>query len=65
MRRALVVLALASPLLLCGCASLFEGVYDERAEDECEELRNPDAYRACLNDLEDRQHQRRIEERPS
>ena len=65
MRRALVVLALASPLLLCGCASLFEGVYDERAEDECEELRNPDAYRACLNDLEDHQRQRRIDDRSS
>lgn len=65
MRRALVVLALALPLLLCGCASLFQGVYDERAEDECEELRNSDAYRACINDLEDRQHQRRIERRTS
>ncbi len=65
MRRALAVLALASPLLLCGCESVFEEAYDERAEDECEELRNYDAYRACLNDLEDRQRQRRIEDRTS
>ncbi len=65
MRRALAVLALASPLILCGCESVFEEVYDERAEDECEELRNPDAYRACLNDLEDHQRQRRIEDRTS
>jgi hypothetical protein len=28
-------------------------------------LRNPDAYRACLNDLEDHQRQRRIEDRTS
>ncbi|WP_306017200.1 hypothetical protein [Oceanicaulis sp. MMSF_3324] len=65
MRRMLAALALASPLLLCGCESVFEEVYDERYEAECEELRNPDAYRACLNDLEDHRRQREIEDRPS
>lgn len=65
MRRALAVLALASPLVLCGCESVFEEVYDERAEDECEDLRNPDAYRACLNDLEDHRRQRDIDDRHS
>ena len=65
MRRMLAALALASPLVLSGCESVFEEVYDERYEAECEELRNPDAYRACLNDLEDHRRQREIEDRPS
>ncbi|WP_421857878.1 hypothetical protein [Oceanicaulis sp.] len=65
MRRLIACFALASSLVLCGCESLFQDVYDERYEEECETLRNPDAYRACLNELEDIQRQRRIDERNS
>ncbi len=35
MRR--LILALASLVLLAGCASTLQGVYDERREQECEE----------------------------
>ncbi|MBL4539227.1 MAG: hypothetical protein JKP96_11195 [Oceanicaulis sp.] len=65
MRRLIACFALASPLVLCGCESLFQDVYDDRYEEECETLRNPDAYRACLNELEDMQRQRRIDDRSS
>lgn len=50
MRR---VLALLAVLPLAGCASFWQGAYDERAEQECEQIIDVDDRRACLAALED------------
>lgn len=53
MRRLLLTLLAALPL--AGCAGFLQGVYDERAEDECEQIINVDERRACLNAAADEQ----------
>lgn len=50
-------------LVLPGCQGVIQDVYDDRAEEECLEMRNIDEQRACLNALEDRQRERRRQER--
>ena len=36
---------------LASCQSVLQGLYDERARDECEQIVDPDTRRACLSDL--------------
>jgi len=62
MRRAVVFALIPFTLLTSGCV-VFEDVYDERYEDECEEIRNMDEQRACYNRLEDHRYERRQNER--
>lgn len=50
-------------LVLPGCEGVVQDVYDDRAEEECLEMRNIDDQRACLNALEDRQRERRRQDR--
>lgn len=60
MRRLIAALSLTLVIApLGGCASLFQEAYDERFEEECDEIRNIDAQRACYNRLEDAQAERR------
>lgn len=54
--------ALLALTALSGCA-IFDDVYDERFEDECDEARNIDDRRACYNALEQHQYERSQEER--
>ena len=57
-----VLLAAFGLVLLSGCQGIVQDAYDERAEDECEELRNIEEQRACLNAVEDRERDRRQRE---
>ena len=54
----LVLALMLAALPLSGCASFVQGVYDEQAEEECYEIPNVEAQRACLNELEDRRWRR-------
>jgi hypothetical protein len=53
MRAAVMILVMAWPL--AGCAGFAQGLYDERAEQECEQIVDIDARRACLSALADEQ----------
>ncbi|MCR9129618.1 MAG: hypothetical protein NXI12_08860 [Alphaproteobacteria bacterium] len=44
--------ALPFILLLSGCQTFVQNVYDEQAEQECYDLPGIEAQRACLNELE-------------
>ena len=44
----ILVIAVLCALPAAGCASFMQGVYDERAEEECEQIVNIDDRRACL-----------------
>lgn len=55
--RAVLVLILAA-LPLAGCAGFAQNVYDEQAEQECYEIMNTEAQRACLNELADERSNR-------
>ena len=63
MPRAAAILGLFALIALPGCEGIVQDVYDERAEEECQELRNVDEQRACLNAIEDRERERRRRER--
>jgi aryl-alcohol dehydrogenase-like predicted oxidoreductase len=54
MRSKILVALLVSPLMV-GCATLAQDAYDEQAEQECYEIMNAEAQRACLNELETEQ----------
>ena len=38
--------------MLSGCQTFIQNVYDEQVEQECYEVPNVEAQRACLNELE-------------
>lgn len=56
MRR--MVLALVSAVLLAGCASILEDAYDDHAAGECAEITDPNARRACLDDVDEHRRSR-------
>ncbi|XBQ16286.1 MAG: hypothetical protein ABL308_00050 [Oceanicaulis sp.] len=58
MRRFIVLTLLLATPLLAGCETFLQDVYDERAEDECEQILDTEAQRACLNELEDERWRR-------
>lgn len=57
MRSKTLAALLVSPLMV-GCATLAQNAYDEQAEQECYEIMNTEAQRACLNELEAEQPRR-------
>ncbi|MGX6648710.1 hypothetical protein ACWCOP_12295 [Maricaulaceae bacterium MS644] len=57
MRYKTLAALLACPLIV-GCQSFAQNVYDEQAEQECYEIMNAEAQRACLNELADEQQRR-------
>ena len=63
MRRVTAAFGLFALIALPGCEGIVQDVYDERAEEECAELRNVDEQRACFNAIEDRERERRRRER--
>lgn len=57
MRYKILAAVFAFPLIV-GCQSFAQDVYDEQAEQECYEIMNTEAQRACLSKLADEQQRR-------
>lgn len=57
MRCKILAALLVCPLVV-GCQSFGQNVYDEQAEQECYEIMNTEAQRACLNELADERQRR-------
>lgn len=56
MRRTIV--AMLAAMMLGGCVSIIENAYDDHAEGECSEITDPNARRACLDEVDARRRGR-------
>lgn len=54
MRSKFLAALLVSPPMV-GCATFAQNAYDEQAEQECYEIMNTEAQRACPNEIEEEQ----------